>query len=196
MTKRVATSRNAAGECRPLVASALYAFEQKVSVGHFVVSRGSVGFGDTDPAKSGDLIAVHCGFRRFQSRAIYSQNNMHSDKHKHERFMGVGGHYVVSAYAPVMFGPAPVLVFRQPGRDRRALLGAPLGSDRSSARLTARSRQVIFNASCLLATGTLLTTDPDRIILKRVVLTGVPYKISKKTAVVCVQRLPCCRPNR
>ena len=139
-----------------------------------------------DPAKSGDLIAVHCGFRRFQSRAIYSQNNMHSDKHKHERFMGVGGHYVVSAYAPVMFGPAPVLVFRQPGRDRRALMGAPLGSDRSSARLTARSRQVLFNASCLLATGSLLTTDPDRIILKRVVLTGVPFKISKKTAVVCV----------
>ena len=56
LVERVATSRNAAGECRPLVASALYAFEQKVSVGHFVVSRGSVGFGD---AVSASRLPLH-----------------------------------------------------------------------------------------------------------------------------------------
>ena len=58
MVERVATSSSAEGECRPLVMSALYPFEQKVSVSHFIVSRGSVGFGDEDPCKSGDLIAV------------------------------------------------------------------------------------------------------------------------------------------
>ena len=50
--------------------------------------------------------------------------------------------------------------------------------------LTERSRAVLQNATRLIATGSFLITDPDRIILKRVVLTGIPFKISKKSAVM------------
>ena len=36
----------------------------------------------------------------------------------------------------------------------------------------------------LVASGTLASIDPDRIILKKVVLTGVPIRVKKKHAVV------------
>jgi pre-rRNA-processing protein TSR1 len=40
------------------------------------------------------------------------------------------------------------------------------------------------NNTSLVATGGLLTVNPDRIILKKIVLTGTPYKIHKRYAVV------------
>ncbi len=63
-------------------------------------------------------------------------------------------------FAPIAFPPAPVLVCRG-GTDAE---GGP--------------------AARLVATGSLLSVDPNRIVLKKIVLTGFPFKVHKRTAVI------------
>ena len=70
---------------------------------------------------------------------------------------------MASVYAPVVYGPAPVLGFKE---------------------------QVVFTggearmSSTLALSGSVRKADPDRIILKRIILTGVPFKTHKSKAVV------------
>lgn len=63
---------------------------------------------------------------------------------------------VVTAYAPITFPPASVLLFKQNSNGTHSLI----------------------------ATGHLLSVDPDRMVIKRVVLSGHPFKIFTKMAVV------------
>ncbi len=73
-----------------------------------------------------------------------------------ERFMPREGTFVATVFAPIQFPPASVLVFK---RD-------PQGYEH------------------LVATGSVLDLNPDRIILKRVIITGHPFKVNKRMATV------------
>uniref|UniRef100_A0A8C5EZI9 Pre-rRNA-processing protein TSR1 homolog n=1 Tax=Gopherus evgoodei TaxID=1825980 RepID=A0A8C5EZI9_9SAUR len=79
-----------------------------------------------------------------------------ADKHKLERFLRPDVALVVTVYAPITFPPTSVLLFKQ----RSNGMHDPI------------------------ATGFLLSVDPDRIIIKRLVLSGHPFKIFSKTALV------------
>nr|XP_013797937.1 PREDICTED: pre-rRNA-processing protein TSR1 homolog [Apteryx mantelli mantelli] len=79
-----------------------------------------------------------------------------ADKHKLERFLRPDAALVVTVYAPITFPPASVLLFKQRSNGMHDLI----------------------------ATGSLLAVDPDRIVIKRLVLSGHPFKIFTKTAVV------------
>ncbi|XP_053562184.1 pre-rRNA-processing protein TSR1 homolog [Bombina bombina] len=111
--------------------------------------------GNSEPVKAKEELIFHCGFRRFRASPLYSQHTS-ADKHKSERFLSADTSVIVTVYAPITFPPASVLMFKQRSNGMHDLV----------------------------ATGSLMSIDPDRIIIKRIVLSGHPFKILKRTAVV------------
>ncbi|XP_078043045.1 tsr1 ribosome assembly factor [Augochlora pura] len=107
------------------------------------------------PVDSKERLIFQCGFRRFTACPILSQHT-NGNKHKGERYFGRGMTVVASMYAPITYSPCPVLCYVE------------------------RLNGVLE----LVATGNVLSVDPDRIVLKRVVLSGHPFKVHKRSAVV------------
>ncbi|NWX24064.1 TSR1 protein, partial [Aegotheles bennettii] len=110
---------------------------------------------NSEPVRAKEELIFHCGFRRFRASPLFSQHTS-ADKHKLERFLRPDAALVVTVYAPITFPPASVLLFKQRSNGMHDLI----------------------------ATGSLLSVDPDRIVIKRLVLSGHPFKIFTKTAVV------------
>lgn len=105
---------------------------------------------------SKEKLVFHIGYRRFAACPIFSQHT-NGDKHKYERFWRPGsGMVVMSMFAPITFPPANVLVYREMSSGRQVHVG----------------------------TGSLLSMDPDRLVVKRAVLSGHPFKVHKRSAVV------------
>lgn len=109
----------------------------------------------TIPIKSKERLIIQCGYRRFVVNPVFSQHT-NGKKHKFERFFQPGTTVVASFFAPIQFPPAPILCLRE----------NPNGS------------------VTLVANGNLLSCTPDRVVLKRVVLSGHPFKIHRRTATV------------
>jgi hypothetical protein len=70
-------------------------------------------------------------------------DNINCNKHKMERFLHHGRFYVASVYAPISFPPLPLIVLKNRDGEQPAIV----------------------------AVGSLKSMDPDRIILKKIVLT-------------------------
>ncbi|VDM38950.1 unnamed protein product [Toxocara canis] len=137
---------------RPMILYGLLPHEQKMSVMNMVLRKHP---SCTVPILNKQKLIFHVGYRRFEAQPIFSQHT-NGDKFKMERFMPSEGAFVASVFAPIMFPPAPVLVFREDAKRHQHLV----------------------------ASGGVLDVNPDRIILKRVVLSGHPFKILRRHAVV------------
>jgi hypothetical protein len=74
---------------------------------------------------------------------LFSSDNINCNKHKMERFLHHGRFYVASVYAPISFPSLPLIVLKN--RDGEQ--------------------------SAIAAVGSLKSMDPNRIILKKIVLT-------------------------
>ncbi|KAJ0969957.1 hypothetical protein J5N97_022834 [Dioscorea zingiberensis] len=109
-----------------------------------------------EPIKSKDTLIFHVGFRKFLARPIFSSDNINSDKHKMERFLHEGRFSIASVYAPICYPPLPLIVMRCTHGE----------------------------TPTVVATGSLKSVDPDRIILKKIILTGYPQRVSKLKAIV------------
>ncbi|XP_035217996.1 pre-rRNA-processing protein TSR1 homolog, partial [Stegodyphus dumicola] len=140
-------------EKSPFVVYGLLPHEQKMSVVNVIIRKQT---SCQTPVKSKDTLIFHVGYRRFTCQPIFSEHNHIGDKFKYERFLPHDEPAVASFYAPVIFPPASVTVFRQ----------CQDGSHE------------------LIATGSVLDANPKRIIIKRIVLSGHPFKIFKRSAVV------------
>lgn len=141
-------------ENRPLIIFGLLQYECKMSLMNIYLDRIDV---DGEPIKSKEKLVFQCGFRRFRASPIFSQHaNKYMNKYKMERYFQPNSSMVASMYAPITFPPCPVLCYKE-----------------------------MTNGTLkLVATGRILSVNPDRLIIKRAVLSGHPFKIHKRSAVV------------
>ncbi|KAJ2731757.1 ribosome biogenesis protein tsr1 [Coemansia sp. BCRC 34962] len=150
---------------RPFVAFGLMQHEHQMSVVHFTVMRSE---GYSEPVRSKDPLIAHFGFRRYNVRPLFSQHSLGGSNtngvHKFERFLKPGVVSVGTVYAPIQFGTVPVSLY----------LPAP-------AAATSDMAGVI---PMLVGTGSSLEVNPSRILAKRIILTGAPFKIHKRSAVI------------
>eukprot|EP00980_Cylindrotheca_fusiformis_P017853 scaffold5653_cov147-Cylindrotheca_fusiformis.AAC.15 len=140
-----------------LSAVTLLPHENKVSVLHMGLSHGhNCNVSPDKPVKSKDVLTFRCGWRTWKGRPIFSQNNLNCDKHKFERFLPqTGSFFAASVFGPVTYTPCPILVFRTLNGKRE-----------------------------LVATGSVINADADRIVVKRIILTGYPVRVHKRFATV------------
>lgn len=142
----------------PVVLFSLLRHEHRLSALHFNINRDAR---FVEPIPSKEPLIFQCGFRRWEARPVFSQVNLNCDKHKYERFLRQDRFTAASVYGPTTFQPSPVLVFKE-----------------------VPDMAGVGKRTVLVATGTLLGVDPDRIVLKKIVLTGYPIRVRKRKAVV------------
>lgn len=141
-----------------LTAVGLLPHENKVAVLHAGLCHSTGCSMDEElPVKSKDTLTFRCGWRTWKARPVFSQNNLNCGKHKFERFMPPqGAFFAASFFGPVSYAPCPVLVFReQKGKAKE-----------------------------LCAIGSMMGADADRIVVKRIMLTGYPVRVHKRHATV------------
>ncbi|PVF93695.1 ribosome biogenesis protein tsr1 [Serendipita vermifera] len=143
----------------PFVVLGLHTHEHKKTVVNFTLQRNS---GYSEPVRSKDPLILAVGARRIAVNPIFSQHLRGGAKttnnvHKFERFLTEGVSSVGTIYGPLTFGKLPVMLFKET-------------SDKQ--------------APVLVATGTLLPPSTTRIIAKRILLTGHPIKIHKRTVTI------------
>ncbi|XP_068630320.1 pre-rRNA-processing protein TSR1 homolog [Battus philenor] len=108
-----------------------------------------------EPIKSKERLIFQVGYRRFIVNPVFSQHT-NGNKHKYERFFQPASTCVATFYAPIQFSPSSVLCFKE----------------KKNTKLQ------------LIASGVLLSCNPDRLIIKRIILSGHPFKVNRKSAVI------------
>ena len=140
---------------KPLILSTLLSHERKLCVMHFRIQLRD----DIEPESiySKQLIEAQVGFRRILCRPIYSLEVGETDKLKKVRKLEKGRYYIATVYAQLTYPEVPVFLFR-PNAE--------------------------YTMMQYIAIGKTWNSDCNRILLKKIVLTGYPLKIHKKKAVV------------
>ncbi|TIB37089.1 hypothetical protein E3P84_00535 [Wallemia ichthyophaga] len=140
----------------PLVIFSLLPHEKKKSLVNMTITRNSEYSGIV---KSKETLTAIIGPRKIQIQPIYSQNTPKgvNNVHKFERYLRHGDASVATIFGPVTWGKVPIVYLRE--RED----GKP---------------------PYLVGSGTFKDADPTRIIAKRIILSGHPFKVHKKTVTV------------
>jgi pre-rRNA-processing protein TSR1 len=132
----------------------------------------------TQPLRSKEELVVQIGARRLVVNPVYSAGGVTpNDVHKFDRFLHPGRTATASFVGPMTWGSVPVLVFKP----------YPTGMDNAPELVDAMATNEATEQHLKLAlVGTATTIPPSnrRIIAKRVILTGHPYKIHKKLVTI------------
>ena len=131
----------------PLVAFCMLKHEQRMSVMNVAVKRFKDANNEVIASK--EKLIFHVGYRRFAASPVFSAHT-NGDKHKYERYWRSEDPMIVmTMFAPIMYPSSNVLVFRELASGRQSLVGS----------------------------GHLVSMDPDRLVIKRTVLSGHPFKV-------------------
>ncbi|RCI05342.1 hypothetical protein CU098_005966 [Rhizopus stolonifer] len=141
---------------RPFIVFGLLQYEHKMSLLNIQLQRDNA---YEEPVRSKDPMVMHMGFRRYKVNPVYSQNTNKgtNNVHKFERFIQIGRSYVATVYGPIVFGKTPVMFYKETENP---------------------------NEPALVSSGTFMDINVKRIVAKRIILSGHPYKIHKRSAVV------------
>ena len=133
----------------------------------------------TQPLRSKEELVVQIGPRRLAINPVYSAGGVTpNDVHKFDRFLHPGRTATATFVGPMTWGSVPVLVFKphvQAIDDDAPELVDAMATDKST--------ESPANLS-LIGNATTIPPSNSRIIAKRVILTGHPYKIHKKLVTV------------
>jgi pre-rRNA-processing protein TSR1 len=148
----------------PLNLFSLLRHEHKRAVLNFNITLSS---DYPEPIKSKQEIIMQCGPRRFVINPLFSQGgNTSNDVHKFDRYLHPGRSAIATFVAPLTWGSVPTLFFKRTAAD-----GV---TDKETWKLPLT----------LIGTGTSLPPSSSRVIAKRIILTGHPYKIHKKLVTI------------
>lgn len=151
----------------PLTLFSLLRHELKRTVMNFSMTLSS---DYPKPIKAKEEIIVQCGPRRFIINPLFSQTgNTPNNIHKFDRYLHPGRTAMATFIGPLTWGAVPTLFFKRKAPD--PVEGEAMMPD-SEEGLE------------LIATGTSQPPDHFRVIAKRIILTGHPYKIHKKLVTV------------
>lgn len=143
---------------RPLALFSLLRHEHKRTACNYSILLSSEHAG---PLKSKTELIVQCGPRRMVINPLFSQaGNTPNNVHKFDRFLHPGHSAIATFIGPLTWGNVPLLYFQ---RTNDSTTTTPLR---------------------LIATGTSLPPSTSRIVAKRIVLTGHPYKINKRIVTI------------
>ncbi|KAF8327580.1 uncharacterized protein EI90DRAFT_3067300 [Cantharellus anzutake] len=150
------TSQSSPSSALPLIIFGLFKYEHKYSVGHFSIQRNTE---YTGSVRSKDPLVLCVGARRYRVNPIYSEHRTGKGNglYKFERYLRHSHATVASIFGPIGFGKQSCTLLREDADPQ---------------------------APKLVATGSFINADPKRIIAKRIILTGHPYKVHKKTATI------------
>lgn len=167
--------------------------ENRASVVHYDISRTS----DYPHAlKSREQLEFHVGPRIFDARPLFSEYGKgggpdNTSKCRFHRYFlpGAGRSCLATAYAPITFAPYPVLVFKRISiiEEEEKAHDSILNLEsvyQSPDRICLRSDAAKATRRVLVAVGSVVCADPDRVVLKRTILSGFPVKVSRSFAMV------------
>ncbi|CAN6667649.1 ribosome biogenesis protein Tsr1p [Trichomonascus vanleenenianus] len=143
---------------RPFVVFGLLHHEHQLSTMNLTINPSSEYDLDKMPVASKSNLIVQCGPRRMVIRPLFSQAGANSanNVYKYERFLQPGRQSTATILAPLTFGNVPVIYFKDNG--------SPLPD--------------------LVGTGSVQEANFNRILVKRIVLTGHPFKIHKRLVTI------------
>ena len=151
----------------PLIVSSLFRHERKMSLMHCKVRFHNENESEIASNKN---YMIHSGFRKYNTNILFSNIYHKCRKFKSVKKIGTNysNWYLASFFAQVYFPPNNILIFSKNEEKNDMIL----------------EENNLNGGGQLKMIGNSLYSDPFKVILKRIILTGYPVKVKKKHAVI------------